>query len=311
MHPPERVRYRMLVSDNERWDGFVLRPDDIVISTPAKCGTTWMQMICALLVFQTPTFERSLDQITPWLEMLTTDRDSIFAMLEAQTHRRFIKSHTPFDGLPFDAGVTYIPVGRDPRDVARSWDNHLANTDVMALINARSNAVGLDDIAELLAEGLPVRPDSELERFWQWVDEELPAPDELGNAGLAEMAHHLATFWAVRDLPNVVMLHYDDLKSDLEGQMRYLAQRLAISVPDDKWPELVEAATFEKMRANADRIAPDTSHAIWQDNQQFFNRGVSGQWREMLDADGLARYRQRVAVVMEPDLAAWVHREAF
>jgi aryl sulfotransferase len=90
-----RVHYTSLISDSSRWDGFVLRPDDIIISTPAKCGTTWMQMICALLVFQTTSFDRSLDLISPWLEMLTSDRDSVVALLDAQTHRRFVKSHTP------------------------------------------------------------------------------------------------------------------------------------------------------------------------------------------------------------------------
>ena len=81
-------------------------------------------MICALLIFQTPTFDRSLDLISPWLDMLTRPLDEVVADLDAQQHRRFIKSHTPLDGLPFDERVTYICVGRDPRDVAISWDHH-------------------------------------------------------------------------------------------------------------------------------------------------------------------------------------------
>jgi aryl sulfotransferase len=313
MTEPARVQYASIMSDNARWDGFVLRPDDIIISTPAKCGTTWMQMICALLVFQTPNFDRSLDQISPWLEMLTSDRDSVFALLDAQTHRRFIKSHTPFDGLPFDPGVTYICVGRDLRDVALSWDNHMANTDMMALFGARANAVGLDDIAELIAGGPPPRPEADAERFWLWVeqDEQETVGDDAGAGGsLRGALHHLSTFWAVRDRANVVLVHYDDLKTDLEGQMRYLAQRLGISVPEDRWAELVESATFDKMRERADVIVPDSSHAIWQDNRQFFNRGVSGQWRTMLDEDDLRRYRARVAQLADADLARWVHRES-
>ena len=46
--------YRCGLTDSSRWREFQLRPDDIVISVPSKCGTTWMQMICALLIFQTP-----------------------------------------------------------------------------------------------------------------------------------------------------------------------------------------------------------------------------------------------------------------
>ena len=39
------VRYRGLFFDNSRWDGFELRAGDIVVTTPAKCGTTWTQTI--------------------------------------------------------------------------------------------------------------------------------------------------------------------------------------------------------------------------------------------------------------------------
>ena len=174
------IRYQNIVADSARWQGFAFRPDDVVISTPPKCGTTWMQMICALLVFQTTDFYQPLDLISPWLDMLTRKRDEVVADLEVQQHRRFIKSHTPLDGLPFDERVTYICVGRDPRDVGLSWDNHMANLDVVAFLEARDAAVGLDDIADVLAQGRPVRPDSELDRFWEWVDDRTP-PERVGG----------------------------------------------------------------------------------------------------------------------------------
>src|SRR6476469_8727282 len=139
-------RYEASMYDSSRWDGFAFRPGDIVISTPPKCGTTWTQMICALLVFQTASFDRSLDLISPWLDMLTCDVESVRADLDAQTHRRFITTHTPWDGLPHDDRVTYICVGRDPRDVFRSWDNHLANFDLANVLGARERSVGIDDL---------------------------------------------------------------------------------------------------------------------------------------------------------------------
>src|SRR6266550_4465854 len=135
MRPAVR-RYRSLVSDSGRWEGFHFRDDDIVISTPPKCGTTWMQMLCALLVFQTPDLPARLTELSPWLDIQTAVRDDVVAGLEAQEHRRFMKSHTPLDGLPFDARVTYICVGRDPRDVGVSWDNHFENLNLPVFIEA-------------------------------------------------------------------------------------------------------------------------------------------------------------------------------
>jgi aryl sulfotransferase len=104
------------------------------------------------------------------------------------------------------------------------------------------------------------------------------------------------------------MLHYNDLQSDLEGEMRRLAGRRGIEVPEDRWPELVAAATFENMRNRADEVAPDTTNAIWNDNRRFFNRGCSGQWHDILDDADLVRYDRRVAELAEPDLATWAHQ---
>jgi hypothetical protein len=298
-------RYKQIMFDNARWDGFELRPDDIIISTPAKCGTTWTQMICALLIFQTTTFDRPLDVISPWMDMMTRSRDDIVTDLDAQTHRRFIKSHTPYDGLPHHTDVTYICVGRDPRDVFMSWDNHVSNMDIVAVITARQNAVGLDDITEIP----PMPPELEIDRFKAWLD--APVTDENGmtEIGLGLNMHHLATFWDERDDPNIVLLHYADLAADLEGEMRKLAARLGIEVPEELWPELVAAASFENMREHADVIAPETTSAIWQENRRFFNKGTSGQWQQLLGDAELELYFERVNELGRPGLVAWVHRD--
>lgn len=299
--------YRTIVFDSARWDGFQFRADDIVISTPPKCGTTWTQMMCALLIFQTTTFDQPMDLLSPWLDMLTRKREDVIADLESQQHRRFIKTHTPLDGLPFDDRVTYICVARDPRDVALSWDNHMANTDLDALFGARQQAVGLDDLAELMPDGPPIPPAAEVDRFWAWMEDDTSPTSNVSS--LRATIHHLATFWAVRDRPNVVLMHYDDLKADLAGEMGRLADRLGITVPDEKWPALVDAATFERMRERADEMAPDVANHLWLDNRQFFHRGSSGQWRALLDDAGQVRYEAALAALDEadPELVAWVH----
>jgi hypothetical protein len=303
------IRYRGDVSDSARWTGFPFRPDDIVISTPPKCGTTWTQMICALLVLQRPDLGAPLSTLSPWLDMLSRARRDVVADLEAQPHRRFIKTHTPLDGLPAAPGVTFICVARDPRDVALSMDGHRDNMDFDQFLEERDAAARIDGFDVSDVPPAPPRPVTERERFWQWVDDDTPAAER--GSSLRRTLWHLATFWDRRDDPAVVLLHYDDLRADLEGSMRGLAARLGIEVPEARWPELVAAATFEAMRDNAGTVAPTTrGRSFWRDDRGFFRRGTSGQWRDLLDEDDLARYRRRVASLAAPDLAAWAHGAA-
>jgi hypothetical protein len=303
----DRVRYQTFIADSARWDGFAFRPDDIVISTPAKCGTTWLQMICALEIFQRLEFDRSLDRISPWLDILARPLDEVQADLDAQTHRRFIKTHTPLDGLPFDDRVTYICASRDPRDVAVSWASHMSNVNPVTFLTLREAVAGAVDLDELLAAGPPLAGDTERDRFWSWV--ECPALETPVMSGLEIVLHHLDTFWSARDQPNIVMLRYEDLLDDLEGQMRHIADRLGIPIAETVWPNLVQAASFAHMKAHAGELAPEASHdAFYNDRAQFFHKGSAGQWRQILTDEELPRYADRVAECAPADLAAWIHR---
>lgn len=291
--PP--VRYRNQFMDSSRWDDIELRDGDIIISTPAKCGTTWTQIICGLLVFGRPELPAPLDELTHWPDATFRVAAEVRAALEAQRHRRFIKTHTPLDGLPRREDVTYVGIGRDPRDVAVSLDNHLANTDWRRMQAARVAAMGAE--AEPL-ELLP--PDSTpYERFWHWAYSE----DEL--FGLRAMLAHIEGFWERRGEPGIVLLHYDELKADLEGRMRSLAAALGIAIDEEVWPRLVRAATFEEVRGRAETLAPEAD--LWKDRAEFFHRGTSGQWRAMLGTGDLERYRARVAELTTPEVAEWVH----
>jgi len=301
-------RYVGTVYDSNRWDGFELRAGDIIIAPPPKCGTTWTQMICALLVLKQPELPLPLDTLSPWIDMVTRARAEVFADLQAQTHRRFIKTHTPLDGIPHDPTITYICIGRDPRDVALSIDHHIDNTDVAAFLTAREKAAAIDGIeVEPLPPSRP-RPDSERDRFWQWVDDETP-PTQIGSS-LRRTMEHLQSFRDAADDLDVVFLHYDDLKADLEGQMRRLAARLGISVEERRWARLVHAATFESMRSRAETTVPGGGPEHWIDPVAFFSRGTSGQWRDLLDDADLARYAARVRALAPDDLVEWVHHEA-
>ena len=83
----------------------------------------------------------------------------------------------------------------------------------------------------------------------------------------------------------MVLLHYGDLSRDLDGEMRRLADRLGIDVAEPTWPELVEAATFDRMRQRSADLVPDERLGIMKDTGRFFRRGTSGGWRDVLTDD--------------------------
>jgi aryl sulfotransferase len=130
-------RYQSSDEDSARWRGFPFRDGDIVISTRSKTGTTWVQTICALLIFATPELPAPIAQLSPWLDHTIAPRDEVFAELAAQQHRRLIKTHTPLDGIPLDPRATYIVTARHPLDAAVSLYHQGDNFD-RAKIRART-----------------------------------------------------------------------------------------------------------------------------------------------------------------------------
>src|SRR4051794_20407368 len=129
------------MADSARWEHFVLRPTDVVITTPSKCGTTWMQQIVGMLLRDTVELP-PIGTISPWLDMQVRTEDEVFGLLAAQNERRFIKTHTPLDGLPIVSSVTYIAVIRHPLDVALSDRDHASNMLRLQAVKLREAASG-------------------------------------------------------------------------------------------------------------------------------------------------------------------------
>ncbi|NMO53393.1 sulfotransferase domain-containing protein [Actinoplanes sp. TBRC 11911] len=291
-------RYRSGFIDNARWDDIPLRDGDIIVTTPLKSGTTWTQMICALLVFQTPELPRPLSEISIWPDFLVRPSRQVRAILAAQQHRRIIKTHTPMDGLPYDERVTYLSIGRDPRDAGISADNNASNMNLGVLTEALKATMAADGVEPPPFPELPPPSESIHDRFRAWVDN----PEYM--FGLASYLNHFDTVWQLRERPNVLLIHYQDLQDDLAGSMRELAARLHIEVPEEKWPDLVGAATFASMKQHEDEVIPNRD--TWIDKSRFLHRGTSGQWRSVLNDEDVAYYRERVTAHADPDMLGWL-----
>jgi hypothetical protein len=293
-------RYRGFFADSARWERFRFRDDDIVISTPSKCGTTWMQNIVGSLVLNRPTLGVPISTLSPWLDMLIHTDDEVFGLLDAQQHRRWIKTHTPLDGLPLLPTVTYIAVIRHPLDVALSDRDHRSNMDRQRALDLRTAAAGTPE-PSFLRE--PEPPD--VGDYLRWfIDNDAP-PTGSGPNGLADFCQQVATYWEARSLPNVSLFHYTDLWDDLAGEMRVVADALDITVDEACWPEFVEAATLTSMRDRAADTAPDAHLALWQDPRSFFRSGGQRDWASLLTEADLAHLNDRL-VTLAGDATPWI-----
>jgi aryl sulfotransferase len=276
-----------VINDSRMWDGFQRRPDDIVIGTPAKSGTTWMQGIVAAILWPAGDAPGAPFELGVWIDRRRSPDQDVRADLAAQHHRRFIKTHVPADAIPFDDACSYITVHRDPRDVTISWANHRATW--------RADLVAqLDELAAGEPGVTPLDPewDGDIDRL---IDE-LVAEFDLGAV--------LNTWWALRDRPNILFVHFNDLLRDLEGECRRIASFLGQRVSEQEWPGVVERCTIDEMRTVGRRSA-GLDFVFEGGADSFFNRGTNGRWRGVLTDAHLDRLAS-LTTSLPPDAAEWL-----
>ena len=143
VYPKKTRELRNMLMDSTRWDGFPFREGDIVIGTWAKSGTTWTQQIVSQLVFSGAENIPVMD-VAPWVDMRPIPVQDVYNLVEAQIHRRFVKTHLPADALKMSPKAKYIFLARDGKDVAWSWYNHLRHMsdEMYDMINNTPDRVG-------------------------------------------------------------------------------------------------------------------------------------------------------------------------
>ena len=276
--------------DSTIWNDLRFRDDDIVISTYAKSGTTWMQQIVAQLLFG-PDPELAVAEMSPWLDLRVPPKAVKLPVVEAQTHRRFLKTHLPVDALVFSPQAKYIYIGRDARDVIWSFYNHHVNANDVwySLLNDTPGRVGP-----------PIeRPPADIRQYWrEWLDRD--------GYPFWSYWDNVRGWWQIRSLPNVLFVHYAGLKRDMPVEMRRIASFLGIPIDERRWPQIVEYCSFDWMKQHATKSVP-LGGAFWDAGAQvFINRGINGRWVDVLTPQECAEYEQRAVRELGSECAHWM-----
>jgi len=283
--------------DSTGWDKYQPRLDDVVIATYPKCGTTWMQRIVGMLIFKSAA-PFPVQESSPWPDFRIPPSGVMLELAESQTHRRFFKSHIPYNSLPIYEGAKVIHVARDGRDTAMSFYNHKINyTD--DVINAVTR-ISLED-PKFGTPDPRIEPDPAL-HFHNWI---LGEADHLGDPACG-FWHMENSYWAARSEPNLLLVHYADMKTDLAVEMRRIAEFLEIDIPENLWPALVEAASFDSMKSMASVLMPTAGDIFQGGGDTFLHKGVNGRWHDVFKPEDLAAYDEKVKREFSPELAQWI-----
>jgi aryl sulfotransferase len=138
-----------------------------------------------------------------------------------------------------------------------------------------------------------------LQYFREWLD----------GGGLpvgVSFWHHVQGWYDLRHLPNVLLLHFNNLKTDLAGEMRRIAAFLDIPIDEAKMPAMLEHCGLDYMRRNASEHFPILDMVFQQGGTTFFNKGTNGRWKDVLTAADLEKYDRLVRENLTPDCARWM-----
>ncbi len=249
-----------------------------------------MQQIVAQMLFG-PDPNLEVAEMSPWLDLRVPPKAVKLPVVEAQSHRRFLKTHLPVDALVFSPDAKYLYIGRDGRDVVWSMYNHHvnANDKWYEALNGTPGRVGP-----------PIDPPpSDIRQYWRdWIDRD--------GHPFWPFWENVRTWWEIRGLPNVLFVHFANLKRDLSGELRRIAGYLDIEVAESNWNTILEYCSFDWMKQNAVKSVP-LGGAFWDAGAQvFIHRGVNGRWADILTPEEVREYDARAVQELGLDCAHWL-----
>ncbi|XP_062316012.1 sulfotransferase family 1, cytosolic sulfotransferase 5 isoform X1 [Osmerus eperlanus] len=243
-----------IVTNWDRVKKFKAFPEDLLIATYPKAGTTWTQEIVDLILNhgdadqarRAPTHVRM-----PFLEMTAPNPTlSGITQLEKMGPPRVIKTHLPIQLVPktfWDAGCKIIYVARNAKDNVVSYFHF----DRMNLVQPE-----------------PGPWPQYLHKFMK------------GQLGWGSWYEHVKGYWRERENKPILYLFFEDMKKDPAKEIRRISEFLGQNTSDQLIDNIMQMTTFAAMRENPMANYSTIPETIFdRQASEFLRKGEVGDWK--------------------------------
>ncbi|XP_038565671.1 sulfotransferase 2B1-like [Micropterus salmoides] len=245
LHPPQSLKY---------YEEFTFRPDDTLIATYPKSGTTWLQEIVPLIMSGgDPASVETLhnwDRV-PWLE----ESRACILNLEARPSPRIFTTHFHYNMMPpsfFEVKPKVIYVMRNPKDVFTSSFHYYGITNFLVHPGPQS------DFLHKFLDGDVI--------FGSWFD-------------------HVKSWLNAEDKERILYISYEELIMDLKDSVARIAQFLEKSLDTEVIEKIADRCLFKNMKQNKmSNYSAVPSEFMDQTKSEFLRKGIAGDWKNQLTA---------------------------